>query len=182
MAAEQPNSIRLIAFSQAWFEPFVVADSLPAVDAKWLEHIFVSLDAQVSGRAWLGRGPAQHPIGATAMLFFQNSDEAYPVFSQPSLSPKGSSVHVSKVPRTVTVGEHSAIFCVEVAAMVPASTEMFEAGINDKPDVGAEQPTIAAARTARDTIIGAFELYHYQLIWRFLEVRIGFLFVTTENT
>lgn len=181
MDKDKRSSVRLVAFSQAWFEPFVVTDSLPTVDAKSLEQVFASLDTTLSGRAWLARGPAQNAIGATAMLFFQNSAEPYPVFSQPSLSPKGSSVHVSKVPRTLTVREDSAVFCVEVANTAQASVEMYEAAMADKPDIEAAQPTIDAARAARDTLIGAFALYQYPLVWRYLDERNGYLLVNTET-
>jgi hypothetical protein len=153
MEDDKSSPVRLIAFSQAWFEPFVVAESLPIVDAEWMNRVFMSLDAEMSGRAWLGRGPAQHPIGATAMLYFQGSDESYPVFSQPSLSPKGSSVRVAKVPRTVTTGENSAIFCIEVASNVPASREMFALAMSDTPNAESAQVVVDATRAARDTLI-----------------------------
>jgi hypothetical protein len=56
MEKDKPSPVRLVAFSQAWFEPFVVTDSLPTVDANWIGQVFVSLNATVSGRAWLARG------------------------------------------------------------------------------------------------------------------------------
>jgi hypothetical protein len=65
--------------------------------------------------------------------------------------------------------------------MVSAPIEMFEAGINDKPDMEAAQPTIDTARAARDTLIGVFALYQYPLVWRYLDERNAFLFVNEET-
>jgi hypothetical protein len=181
MTDQQSSPARLITISQAWFEPCVVAEKLPVIDPELLGKVYLQLDVQLSVRAWLGRGPTEHPVGATAMLFFQSSDESYPVFSQPSLSPKGSSLQLSKAPRTLIAGEHSAVFCVEVASCTPVPTEKFEEALKQDPDPTAVEAALEVTKSALDKIVGAFALYQYPLVWRFLEDRHMYLLVNTET-
>lgn len=181
MTDEKLTPVRLIAISKSWFEPFVVADNLPEIDADWLNRAHLQLDTELSIRAWLGRGPVDHPIGATAMVYFQGSDESYPVFSQPSLSPTGSSLQLSKVPRTVTAGEHSALFCVEVVSSTPVSIEHYEKALKQDPDPTAVEAAFEVTKSALDTLVGAFALYQYPLVWRFLEDRHMYMLVNTET-
>jgi hypothetical protein len=55
-------------------------------------------------------------------------------------------IRVAKVQRTLTTRDDSPLFCVEVAASAPATTEMFELGINDTPDAESAQPLLDAPR------------------------------------
>jgi hypothetical protein len=120
----------LVTRSHAFFQAFVSPDALPVIDPRWIDHAHLSLPIQVgtSVRAWLGKGPISHHLGVSAVLFFEGSDDPYPVFGYPSESPKGSGLMASKTTRLLVADEQTAIFCLEAISVTLLSLALIMEG------------------------------------------------------
>jgi hypothetical protein len=180
------NKTVLVTRSQAFFQAFVLPNTLPAIDAQWIDHFHLSLPIQVgtSVRAWLGRGPVTHHLGVSAMLFFEGSDDAYPVFSYPSESPKGSGLKASKTTRLLVADEQTAIFCLEAISVTLVPPEAFDQGLAERLDdtiATLVQQTVATNGSILATIAGAYALYQYPLVWRPVEERHLYFFINPET-
>jgi hypothetical protein len=176
----------LLTRSQAFFQAHVIPGPLPAIDSQWIDHFHLTLPVQHGTfvRAWLGRGPISHQLGASATMFFEGSDDPYPVFSYPSESPKGSGLKASKTTRLLVADEHTAIFCLEAISTMPVQPAAFDQGLAEQLDehtTALFQQALAANGDVLATIAGAYALYQYPLIWRPLEERHLYTFIRADN-
>lgn len=176
----------LVTRSHGFFQAFVLPGPLPVIDPQWIDHFHLSLPIQIgtSVRAWLGKGPISHHLGVSAVLFFEGSDNPYPVFSYPSESPKGSGLKASKTTRLLVADEQTAIFCLEAISVTLAPPEAFDQGLAEKLDhrtAALVQQTVASNGSILATIAGAYALYQYPLVWRPLEERHLYFFINSET-
>jgi hypothetical protein len=181
MTEEAATSLRLITRCQAWFQAFVAVESLPVIDPQWIQKVTWSTGYRVLVRAWLGRGPLEHLVGQSMILYFDNGEDSYPTFQHPSTGPKGAGLKGAKVPRTLTASSDSAIFGIEVVTSDLVSAEMFEHAEKGTLPEAAVQPTLQAGKAALDLVVGAFALYQYPLVWQAIGER-NVYFLVNEQT
>jgi hypothetical protein len=89
MTQTPSTSVRLITRCQAWFQ---AVESLQVIDPQWLQQVAWSTSYRMLVRAWLGRGPLEHLVGQSMILYFDNGEENYPTFQHPSAGPKGTAL------------------------------------------------------------------------------------------
>src|SRR5436189_6269827 len=84
--------------SQAIFNASVALDGLPIVDAQWIDGLTLSKASPGAFflTTYLGRGPFSHSLGASAGMFFEHGETAYPVFEIPSVSPSNAALRAFK--------------------------------------------------------------------------------------
>jgi hypothetical protein len=173
MPESKSTSVCLVVRTQAWFSASVVLDTLVAFNTKALDEFPLPNPNTVNIRSWLGRGPCTHKIGASATLYFDHGEESYPIFTWPSVGPKGAGAYTTPVMRTLVADEHTAIFCVEAAASIPVAPELF-----DKAPETLDESTkllvtsaLTGTRNIVNSLVGAYALYQYPLIWEYMDER-----------
>jgi hypothetical protein len=172
--------MRLITRCQAWFQAFVAVESLQVINPQWLQQVAWSTSYRMLVRAWLGRGPLEHLVGQSMILYFDNGEENYPTFQHPSTGPKGAALRGAKVPRTLSASPESAIFCVEVVTGDVVSAEVFDQAQNGTLPEDAVRPMLQEGKAALDVVVGAFALYQYPLVWQAIGER-NVYFVVDEQ-
>ncbi|MBN1568559.1 MAG: hypothetical protein JXA73_11990 [Acidobacteria bacterium] len=175
------TSILLAARAQAWFEAFVVVESLPPFNPQWIDGFVLPPKPGMFVYTRLGRGPLQHRIGNSAFMYFDNGEVEYPIFNHPSTGPRGAGLNGGKTDQLMIVDERVAIFSVEVIVAVPAARELFDKAFEGTPDDAAANPVLNSAKSALDTIAGSFALYQYPLVWKHLAERSTYTFVDIEG-
>ncbi|MBI4476555.1 MAG: hypothetical protein HY654_05235 [Acidobacteria bacterium] len=180
------TSIALIVRAQALFRAFAASESLPVLQTDWLDRLELPLRdlGTTFVRARLGKGPLNHKLGISAALYFDGSDESYPVFSFPSESPKGSSVRVARVTYDLVADDKTAIFCLEAAVGVPVAPESWEQASRNQLDQSLKSVVEKALRHTRsvlDTLVGAYALYQYPLIWTCIHDRNQYCFINATT-
>lgn len=181
MREPESTTVLLIARAQAWFEAFVVTDSLPAIKPQWIDEISLKPEPGVFVRAWIGKGPLQHSLGKSVTLYFEHGEQDYPVLQHPSTGPSNAALMAKSSDRLLLADEATAIFGVEVIVVVPAPAEWFDR-MSDQGQIDAEaQFALNSATSSLDTLVGSFALYQYPLIWRPIDNRRLYLLVDTDG-
>jgi hypothetical protein len=180
------SPIALIVTCQRLFEAFVVSDSLPAFDREWLNRTTVrgSASNQIVVEAKLFRGPADEPVEMGALLYFEGSDDPYPVFHFPSESPRGAAVKVSGTPRKLTLDEKTAVFAVQGVRMMPLFPDSWPRVSADPLDEELQRTVddaINEVRSILDTLVGAYALYQYPLVWKPIYGRDRYFFIDAST-
>jgi len=180
------TSIALIVRAQTLFSAFAASESLPVFQTDWLDRFKLPLNALGTTfvRARLGKGPLNHKLGIAATLYFDGSDENYPVFSFPSESPKGSSLRVSSLKYDLMADDKTVIFYLEAAVGVPVAPEGWEQASRNELGQSLKSVVDGALRQTRsvlDTLVGVYALYQYPLIWTRIHDRDGYCFVNATT-
>ena len=178
MTQQEIPEYRSVFRYQTWFRPYVAIEGLaPFPVAKALPIPLGQPGTRVL-RLFLGRGPVSIELPSDCSVFFEQGQEEYPVFTTPSIGPKGASLMLKTGASQLNVDSDSALFLVDVL--------LFEAApANWLPYYGTEQPTVdekgttvfgplwkaverrlSLARQYAEIIIGAYALYQYPLVWQ----------------
>jgi hypothetical protein len=180
------TSIALVVRAQTLFRAFAVTESLPVLQTDWLDRLELPLHdfGMTFVRARFGKGPINHKLGISATLYFDGSDESYPVFSFPSESPKGSSVRVSSLTYDLVADEKTAIFCLEAAVVVPVAPENWEQASRNEVSQSLRSVVEKALHDTRlvlDILVGAYALYQYPLVWTRIHDRDQYCFINATT-
>ena len=167
------TSVCLVLRSQIWFRASVRLDTLTPFNVKAMNEFAFPNPGSINLRCLIGRGPCDYEIGAAARFHFDHGEEAYPVFSWPSVGPKGAGLHASTFQRKLVLDRETAVFCLEASTSIPADPELF----NRTPDLltEADKILITECLTKIQNIVhslaGAYSLYQYPLVWDFIDER-----------
>ena len=179
MSEEKLTSVLLVTRSQVWFSASVATETLGPFNAQTLEKFPMPTPNGINLRTWIGKGPCDCDIGASATVYFDHGEESYPIFTWPSFSPKGSTVYATPRMRKLIADEHSAIFVLEVATSIPVAPDLFE----KVPELVSESENrfimncLTANRTAAHVLIGLYSLYQYPLVWSYMDERNQYVLV-----
>lgn len=183
----------LITIQQAWFRPFVEVQQLPLFPADKLDHWIASNPGTHYTNILLGRGPFDHEFAGPPKLFFDYNDKAYPTFDCPGITSAEVTLCQKLVPRRIEADKDNALFLIEVYCLYPTTSDLFEiwhkelsrAGKDGGPRGGPASDLINGgllkAREVLHSIIGAYVLYQYPLVWERLAQIQSLAIVDTEN-
>lgn len=173
MPALKSTSVCLVVRSQAWFRASVILDTLCLFNIKAIEQFPFPPPNMVNLRSWIGKGPCACDIGATATLYFDHGEESYPIFTWPSVSPKGAGLYTNPVMRKLVIDEQTAVFCLEVAASIPVAPELFNqvSGLLSDADKSFIMESLNKTQELVHSLAGAYSLYQYPLVWDYMDER-----------
>lgn len=173
MSEEKTTSVLLVVRSQVWFQASVVLDTLCPFNVQAIEKFPVPSANAVNLRSWIGKGPCTCDIGATATFYFDHGKESYPVFTWPSVSPKGAGLHTTALMRKLVMDEHTAVFFLEAAASIPINPELFKRVPEklDEADKILIRKNLSNTQSIVHSLAGAYSLYQYPLVWDYMDER-----------
>ncbi len=164
-------STAVVCRSQAVFNASVVADGLPTFEGKWLEDMVVSSDGpgKLFLTTYLGRGPFDHSLGASAELFFDHGEKPYPAFEIPSVGPSNAALRAYKSDQHLKIPETGALFVVNVTTVKTVTLESWEVASENRIDAALAagiSATLSETKAVLDAIIGSYALYQFPLVWQ----------------
>jgi len=163
-----------------------VPDGLPKIDPAWIEQFILPTDGPdtIILNTYLGRGPLAHAVEASAMIFFDHGEETYPVFEIPSEGPRGAALRGTTLNDHIELPEGAVAFVVNVTMAKTVTLSSWDAAANNRIDGGllsGIQATLGETKAVLNTIVGAYALYQYPLVWKRLHERHSYAFVDTET-
>jgi hypothetical protein len=163
---------------QTWFRPHVAIEGLDPFPVEKAMPIPLGQPGNWVLRLFLGKGPVSVELPQECSVFFEHGEEEYPVFTTPSIGPKGAGLFLKTGANQLKVDSDSALFLVDVLLFETAQA-------NWLPHYGTEQPTVdekgvtdpgplwkavdarlSLVKQYAEIIIGAYALYQYPLVWQ----------------
>lgn len=180
----EPTHIGLVVRQQGWFRAFVDVETIPLFSSEEANSIIVHPTGTFRVRVLVGRGPVQHDLPSTAILWFGHGQEQYPAFTCPNIGPPGAGLYAKHKPQSVGALADEALCLIEVSIIQPVPkllAEQFEKETEETNDTESMvQALVTEARKWLEQAVGLYALYQYPIVWEPLGVTPLVAFVDLE--